>query len=107
MFDDIEVNPDELLLYIAELYIRNMQNLKKISVLKEQLDYFSKQSDTIEKHKKHIDELQLKCNQQEALIIELESRIKNYEKMVTELQGRIKELEVDLANYQNKKRSKK
>lgn len=107
MFDNVEITPDELLLYIAELYIRNMQNLKKISLLKEQIEYFTKRNEEVDNLRKRSDDLQLKCNQQEALIIELESHIKDYEKTITELQSKIENLEAELARYQNKKRSKK
>lgn len=93
MFEDMQVDVNDLLLYIAELYIRNMKNIEKISLLKEQLSKIKEYEERIENLRRERDNAIALAN--------------SYEGKIFELNDTIRRLEAELADYKSKKRTKK
>lgn len=93
MFDELQLNPQEVLLYIAELYIRNMKSLETISLLKSQLAQ-------IEEYKN----IASKANEERNNAVILANK---YEAQIYELQTKIKQLEEEIASYKRNSKNKK
>lgn len=79
MFNDIEVTPEEIVRYIAELFIRNMKALDTIQLLKTQIDYMQELNSQIEALRQERNNLVAKLNTMEAENIQLRARVKELE----------------------------
>lgn len=85
MFDDLQVSPNEVLLYIAELYIRNMKSLETIALLKEQLKQIEDYKQRVDRANKERDNAVALANSYEAKIFELNKVIKELEDKIASI----------------------
>lgn len=81
MFDEIHVETKDLLVYIAELYIRNMKNLEVIHGLVERSKQIESMQMEINKLIEEKNRLTLELNKLESENIQLRSEIEKLGKM--------------------------